>query len=304
MESEMKIGMVGLDTSHCVAFTKILNDQDNAYHIPGAEIVAAFAGGSQQFSHSRDRVQGFTEQLKGNYGIALYDSIPALVQDVDAILLESVDGRQHLEQFVQMAVGKPVYIDKPFTTSLDDALAIAKLAQETDTPIMSCSSLRYAAGITELAGKNETVVSCEAFGPAAILEDYPGLFWYGIHSAEMLFAFMGTGCASVQCIHHADVDVVIGEWRDGRTGILKGTRFDKGAFGCVVHTDQGTKCGVAQSTPPYYYTLLQNVISFFKTRISPIDIRETLEIVAFLEAADTSKARNGKAVAIETTTEE
>lgn len=303
MTSTIKIGMVGLDTSHCVAFTKILNDQDDPYHIPGARIVGAYAGGSDQFSLSRERVQGFTGQLTRDDSIALYDTIPALVQDVDAILLESVDGRQHLEQFTQMAVGRPVYIDKPLATSLADALAIARLARETGTPVMSCSSLRYAAGIVDLAGADEQIVSCEAFGPAAILEDYPGLFWYGIHSAEMLFAFMGTGCASVQCIHHADVDVVIGEWRDGRTGIMKGTRFDKGAFGCVVHTDQATRCGLAQSTPPYYYLLLQNVISFFKTRISPIDIQETLEIVAFLEAADASRAQQGRVVTLETTTD-
>ena len=128
MKSTIKIGMVGLDTSHCVAFTKILNDQDHDYHISGAKIVAAYAGGSEQFSLSRDRVQGFTKQLQDDYGIALVDDIPSLARDVDAILLESVDGRQHLEQFKQMAVGKPVYIDKPIATSLDDALAIARLA--------------------------------------------------------------------------------------------------------------------------------------------------------------------------------
>lgn len=302
MASMIKIGMVGLDTSHCVAFAKILNDQDDQYHIPGARIVGAYAGGSDRFSLSRNRVKGFTEQLTQDYGIVLYDRISALVQDVDAILLESVDGRQHLEQFTQMAVGKPVYIDKPLATSFADALAIAKLARETGTPIMSCSSLRYAAGIADLTGADEKVVSCEAFGPAAILEDYPGLFWYGIHSAEMLFTFMGTGCSTVQCIHHADVDVVIGEWRNGRIGIMKGTRFDKAAFGCVVHTDQGTRCGIAQSTPPYYYLLLQNVISFFQTGMSPIDIHETLEIVAFLEAADASRAQQGRSIAIDTVT--
>lgn len=303
MASTIQVGMVGLDTSHCVAFTKILNDQNDPYHIPGARIVGAYAGGSDQFSLSRNRIQGFTEQLTKDDGIRLYDTIPALVQDVDAILLESVDGRQHLEQFAQMAMGKPVYIDKPFATSLEDALAMARLARESGTPVMSCSSLRYAAGIADLVGADEKIVSCEAFGPAAILEDYPGLFWYGIHSAEMLFAFMGTGCASVQCIRHADVDVVIGQWRDGRTGIMKGTRFDKGTFGCVVHTDQGTRCGIAQSTPPYYYLLLQNVISFFETGISPIDLEETLDIVAFLEAADASQAQQGRAVALETTTD-
>ena len=141
--------MVGLDTSHCPAFTGMLNDASNPYHVPGAQVVGAYPGGSAQFSNSRSRVEGFTAQLRDEFGIPIYDSIPALVADVDAILLESVDGRQHLEQFQEMAAGKPVYIDKPFATTSSEAVEIACIAQHSDTPIMSCSSLRYAAGIAD-----------------------------------------------------------------------------------------------------------------------------------------------------------
>jgi predicted dehydrogenase len=288
----MKIGMVGLDTSHCPAFAGLVNDEQNEYYIEGAEVVAAYPGGSDQFSHSHSRVAGFTEQLRDKYGVEIVDSIPALVEQVDAIMLESVDGRQHLEQFEQMAVGKPVYIDKPFATSTADAQALVRLAEETGTPIMSCSSLRYASGIVGLA-KGGDVVSCEAFGQAALLDDYPGLFWYGIHSAEVLFSYMGSGCKNVRCVHYDDLDVVIGEWDDGRLGVMRGTRFGKGGFGCVVYTDQGTRCGMAQSTPPYYYLLLKKMLAFFESGESPIDIQETLDIVAFLETADQSRAQGG-----------
>jgi predicted dehydrogenase len=291
----IKIGMVGLDTSHCPAFTGLLNDASHPYHVPGGQVVGAYPGGSAQFSNSRNRVEGFTAQLRDEFGIQIYDSIPALAADVDAILLESVDGRQHLEQFKELAAGKPVYIDKPLTTSSSEAVEIACTAQHSDTPIMSCSSLRYAAGIVDLAQEGE-VLSCEAFGPAALLDDYPGLFWYGIHSAEMLFSLMGTGCQSARCIATPDLDVVIGEWEDGRLGVLRGTRVGKGQFGCVVHTDQATECSLALSSPPYYYGLMQRVLEFFKTRTSPIEINETLEIIAFLEAADASRAQGGAVV--------
>jgi hypothetical protein len=295
MAQTIKIGMVGLDTSHCPAFASLLNDESKEYHLPGGKVVAAYPGGSSQFSHSRNRVAGFTEQLRDEYGVKIVQSIPALVDQVDAIMLESVDGRQHLEQFRQMAVGKPVYLDKPFTTSTADAQALVRLAESTSTPIMSCSSLRYAAGIVGLDGGAE-VVSCEAFGPAALLDDYPGLFWYGVHSAEVLFSYMGVGCTQVRCVHYEDMDVAIGEWADGRLGVMRGTRFGKGEFGCVVHTGQGTRAGMAQSTPPYYYLLLQQIMGFFESGEPPIDIRETLEIVAFLEAADESRAQGGKVI--------
>jgi predicted dehydrogenase len=288
----MKIGMVGLDTSHCPAFAGILNDEKQEFHLPGHRVVAAYPGGSDLFSLSRSRVKGFTDTLLNEYGVRMYASIPELAEDVDAVFLESVDGRQHLEQFKQMAVGKPVFIDKPLTTSTQDARSLIRVARETGTPVMSSSSLRYSAGISGLAAR-ERVASCEAFGPAAILEDYPGLFWYGIHSAEMLFSFMGPGCKSLRCVNRPDVDIVVGEWSDGRTGVMRGTRLEKGDFGCIVHTNAGTRCGLAQTTPPGYYCLLQKVVEFFATGVSPIDIQETFGIIAFLEAADRSKERDG-----------
>ena len=177
---------------------------------------------------------------------------------------------------------------------------MAALARETGTAVMSCSSLRYAAGVAGL-DEGAGVVSCEAFGPAAILPDYPGLFWYGIHSAEMLFSFMGTGCRTAQCVSTADMDVVIGEWDDGRLGVLRGTRFKGGQFGCVVHTEAGTRVGVAGSTPPYYALLLRQVMGMFRGGEPPIAIGETLEIVAFLEAADRSKAAGGAEIALAAT---
>lgn len=299
MSTSMKVGIVGLDTSHVIAFTSLLNDPKHEYHLTGVEVVAAYQGGSELFSLSWNRVKGFTEDLKSKYGIKMYDSIDSLAKEVDAIFLESVDGRQHLEQFKQMAIGKPVFIDKPFATSSADSRAIIKLSEKTKTPVMSCSSLRYAAGIMDLLDKDEKVVSCETFGPAAILEDYPGLFWYGVHGAEVLFTFMGAGCKKVRCVAFKDQDVVIGEWSDGRIGILKGTRFERSDFGCIVHTNTATKFSLAGSTPPYYFLMLQKVNEFFRTGVSPIDIKETFDIMAFLEAANRSRDLGSKAVQTE-----
>jgi hypothetical protein len=290
----MKIGIVGLDTSHCVAFTRLLNDPQQEYHVPGARVVAAFAGGSPLFSLSRDRVTGFSEELARTYGIAIVESIEELAATVDAILLESVDGRQHREQFMKLASGKPVFIDKPFATSMQDARAIVRIAQNTGTPLMSCSSVRYAAGIADLLEPDERAEACEAFGRAALLDDYPGLFWYGVHSAEILFSMMGPGCRAVRCLEYPGMDVVVGEWGDGRLGIVRGTRLTHGDFGCVVHTQSGTRVGMARDVPPYYHLLLQRVVEFFRTGRPPINIKETLGIVAFLEAAELSRAHRGE----------
>lgn len=293
----MKVGMIGLDTSHSVVFSELLNDAAHAYHVAGARVTAAFPGGSPAFSLSRQRLAGYTNDLRTRFGVTICDSIAEVVRQADAIMLESVDGRQHLEQFRQIAVGKPVFIDKPFATATDDARAIIALARASKTPIMSCSSLRYASGIADLNPGGDTVVCCEAFGPAQILPDYPGLHWYGVHSAEMIFTHMGAGCASVRCLSLPDMDVAVGTWADGRLGVMRGMRVGKYDFGCVLHTAEGTRPSIAAGKPPYYHLLLKQIVRFFETGISPIAIEETFGIVAFIEAADKSKALGGAEVA-------
>ena len=292
----MKVGIIGLDTSHAIVFTEMLNDTKHEYHIPGGQITAAFPGGTTAFQHSHSRVKGYSEDLQRRFGVTMCDSIADLTGQVDVILLESVDGRQHLEQFRQIALGKPVFIDKPFATTTAEAREIIAIARATGTPIMSSSSLRYDAGIASLHAPAANIVSCEAFGPAAIFDDYPGLFWYGIHSAEVLVSFLGPECRKVRCLSYPSTDAVLGEWADGRVGVMRGTRFEKNDFGCVVHTSAGTRLSLAVAKPPSYNLLLQQVMRFLETGVSPLAIEETFAIVSFLEAADRSKAQGGAVV--------
>jgi hypothetical protein len=301
MSDVLKLGMVGLDTSHCEAFARMLHDPDNAHYQPGAAIVALYPGGSDVFSLSRDRVQGFTATLQQLTGAVVYDDLAALARDVDAIFLESVDGRQHEEQFAELAAGKPVFVDKPFATSSADARQLIRRAQETGTPVMSCSSLRYATGPADAlaAAAGEQIAGCETFGPAPLLEDYPGLFWYGIHAAEMLFAALGTGCRQVQTLARPGMDVVLGDWAEDRAGVIRGMRTGAREFGYVLHTSAGVRCGLADATSATTARLLADILAFFRSGRSPVDPATTFEIIAFLEAAEASRAQSGRPVPLE-----
>ena len=294
----MKIGMIGLDTSHCPVFVKLLNDSASKFHIPGGKVVKAFPGGSKDFSSSRNRVGQYTEELRA-LGIQICDSIEEAAGGMDAFFLESVDGSQHLEQFKILAkFGKPVFIDKPFACSFDDAKAIAKIAGETNVPVMTASAIRYAKGIGDLLEAGDAVQSCEAFGLMPILPDYRDYFWYGIHSADVLYAIMGKGCRTIQAFSTEKIDVIVGMWDAGRIGTIRGNRTGAGNFGCMVTTQKMTKAGFASGEVPCYALMLEKVITFFQTGKSPIDIEESLEVIAFLEAASQSRANGGKAVNI------
>jgi len=297
--SEMKVGMIGLDTSHVVAFAEILNNPDNAHYVAGTKVVAAFKGGSPDMPVSADRVDGFTEKLVNDYRLEIIDSIEQLGEMCDAILLESVDGRVHLEQFKKLAsCKKPVFIDKPFTVSLADAKEIKELSEGNGTPVCSCSALRYDASLQEALKDKEVgeITGATTYGPAKYAEPTPGLFWYGIHSAEMLFAAMGTGCKSVRCIGNEDTDIVVGLWEDGRMGELRGIRKGAAVFGALLFREKEIQSVAQHPDIPASAGLMKEVVKFFQTGKSPIPLKETVEIMAFLEAANTSRAKDGEEV--------
>ncbi len=294
----LRAGLVGCDTSHVIAFTKALNGQGNEDKYSGVRVVCAYPGGSEDIPASRDRVPVFTAQLS-DMGVEIVDTLDELRDKCDVYFLESSDARVHLDQFRAIAHGAPVFVDKPAAISLAELLELVEIAEQTGTPCFSTSALRFCGEVSRLKSDDSLGVPLGAAtsSPYRTEPHHPDLFWYGIHSAEMLFSQMGTGCREVRCIEYSDTDVVIGTWDDGRTGVLRGTRFDKGAFGCVVHTTTGAKCALAGSEPPYYALLLQQMMAFFKSCVSPIDLQETWEIIAFLEAADKSKAQGGAPVA-------
>lgn len=298
-EPEIRVGIIGLDTSHVAAFTSVLNRPNNEGDLAGLRVVAAFPGGSSDVPSSRDRIEGFTTQLKEKYGVEIVDSIESLLGKVDAVLLESVDGRPHLEQARPVfAAKKPVFIDKPVAASLADAIEIFRLSEETGTPCFSSSSLRFSPGIQSMRASEAIgdVLGCDAYSPCSLEEHHPDLFWYGIHGVETLFTIMGPGCVSVSRTQTKDGEFVTGVWKDGRIGTYRGIRAGKAGYGATVF---GTK-GIAPSGGyGGYEPLLVEIAKFFKTKKPPVTAAETLEIVAFMEAADESKRQDGAPVTLE-----
>jgi len=299
-QEPIKVGIIGTDTSHVPAFTKLLNDSKEPGYIPGARVVAAFKGGSHDVESSHTRVERFATEIHDKYGVELVGSIEELLTKVDAVLLESVDGRPHLAQVRPVFKAKKrVFIDKPFAGSYADAREIVRLSRESGMPFFSTSSLRYANDVVALKNneKLEGILGALAFSPSPTEPHHPDLFWYGIHGVEMLYTLMGAGCESVTRTHTAGVDVVTGKWKDGRIGTFRGIRDGKQDYGAVAFGKKGN----AVTNPPMkvdYRNLLVEIVKFFQTGTPPISPEETLEIMAFMEAADLSKARNGAPVAL------
>jgi len=300
-----RVGIIGLDTSHSVAFTKTLNATDAAAVYGGYKIVAAYPKGSNDIITSVERIPGYTEEVK-KMGVEIVSSIADLLKKVDVVLLETNDGRLHLDQALQvLKAGKPLFIDKPIATSLVDAKAIFAAAKQYKTPVFSSSSLRFITGISDIKlGKIGKVLGAETFSPAIMEKTHPDLFWYGIHGVELLFAIMGTGCKKVTRIHTKDTDVVVGVWDDGRLGSFRGTRNGNYNYGGKVAASDfggtvfGEKANLTLGEFKGYDPLLEQIVIFFETGLAPVNPEETLEIIAFMEAADESKDKGGTPVSI------
>lgn len=291
-----KVGIIGLDTSHCIAFTKALNSDDADFG--GFKVVAAFpTSGSKDIPSSIDRVSGFTEQIR-EQGVEIVNSVEQLLGKTDVILLETVDGRKHLEQALPvLKAGKRMFIDKPMAASLSDAMVIFDAASRYGIPVFSASSLRYIQGMDEIkSGIVGKVLGAETYSPATVEKSHPDLFWYGIHGVEPLFTAMGTGCKTVTRTYTPGADVVVGTWKDGRIGTFRGIREGKTGYGGCVYGEKAIK---TLGTYNGYNPLLKDIIKYFDTGEIPVQPEETLEILAFMEAADESKKRGGKLVLIE-----
>ena len=294
---KLRLGLIGLDTSHVIAFTSRFNEPDNPNHVPGATVIAAFKGGSPDIPSSINRVPGYTKTLTEKYGVKIYDNIAKMCQDVDAVLLTSVDGRPHLAQARPViAAGKPLFIDKPVAGSLKDAVEIFQLARKAKVPCFSSSSLRWYPGVVQVAtadiGELRSVIS---YGPAPSEPHHPSLFWYGIHPTESLFTVLGAGCQSVVATETENSIVVTGKWANGRIGTLQGIRSGKSAYKVTAF---GSKAIAEQRSGGDYTPMLREIVKFFRTGKPPVTPEVTLEIYAFMEAADESIRQGGKPISL------
>jgi len=295
-EKTFRIGMIGLDTSHVIAFTKIINDPKNNY---GCKVVVGYPGGSADMPASADRVEKFTNQLRDQFGVEIVPTIEELCEKVDGVLLESLDGRPHLKQARPVIKAKkPLFIDKPVAANLADVIEIFRLAEQNNVPCWSSSSFRYGEGIVGVRNNERVgeVKGCDVFGSSSWTEHHPDLYLYGIHPVTALFAVMGTGCERVSRYRTESIDLVVGVWKDGRIGTFRDLRGGKSDAAVFIY---GTK-GMVKGKSPGYKPLVDEIVKFFQTGKVPVPVEETIEIYAFMSAADESKALGGAPVFLKT----
>ena len=300
--AEVKVGIIGLDTSHVIAFTRIMNvakDPD----VAGFRMTHAYQWGSKDIAFATNRYSKYIAQMK-EMGVAIVPTIDELIASVDCICLETNDGREHLWQAEKVfASGKPCFIDKPLAHNLRDAVRIYDLGRRLGAKYFSSSALRY--------GKAVQAARAGAYGPIRTValtapspEEEQGTHnyysWYGIHGFEPYVTVMGTGAEKVSCFRSATDDVVNVAYPDGRMGQLHLLRDGSTYSGYVLPErpkDRKSPVVVADGYPGYE-PLLREIVKFFRSGVAPFPPEETLEIFALMEAAEMSAKRGGAPVTL------
>lgn len=295
----IRVGLVDFDTSHVVAFTQRLNhrDVDPAQWVEGAKVVAGCPGDSAIMP---ERIPGYAEQLS-RYGVELVARPEDLLGKIDAVMIESQQGARHLQRARPfLEAGLPTFVDKPFTATVEEADALIALAQKHNAPLMSCSALRYDPLIQEALAKREQhgrILSAETWGNAPLHPGNPGLLHYGIHSVEMLYTLLGPGCTRLHNVRTEQGEVALGLWPSGHVGVVRGVREGQGGFGFTAHYEKGHFSATVEGAD-FYREMLKAIVGMFQTRALPIDLAETREIIAFIEAAERSAESGGAGVAV------
>lgn len=298
----IRLGVLDFDTSHVVEFTKRLNHKDTPKDqwVDGASVVIGCPGESKIMP---ERIADYKKTMT-KLGVPLVTKPADMIGKVDGMLIESQEGGVHYERakpFIE--AGIPCFIDKPFTCSLADARKIVELAKKKKVPIFSSSSLRYAPDVVsfmaDVPKKHGKVLGALAYSPAKYYENKkdkvarnPGLYHYGVHGVEILYTLMGPGCQRVTNTNEKNVEIVTGQWKDGRLGSYRGIRAGRSGYGFIAFTEKTIK-QVDIDTKVIYRELLKQIVAFFKDKKAPVPIEETVEMMGFMESAMKSGANHG-----------
>lgn len=297
--ADVRLGIIGTDTSHVPVFARLLNGDASAVdHVTGARVVAAFKGGSKDLESSVGRVDQFAEEIRTKWAVEIVPDIATLLGKVDGVLLTSLDGRVHLDQARQaIAAKKPLFIDKPLAAALDDAREIARLAKTAGVPWFSTSSLRYGAIGSNVKFADTTGATVWGPGPLQPLFQLD-LSWYAIHPIEVLYTILGRGCETVARTTGANGDLIVGRWKDGRIGTVYAARPDADYGAVIFHGKEVVDLHPKKSAASEYRPMMEEIVRFFQTGKPPVANEDTLEIFAFMDAAQRSKDQGGRPVGL------
>lgn len=288
MATEIRVGIIGLDTSHAIEFPRRMQapDLDPELRVAGLRAVSClrFATPFQ----NEEQLDGRQAELE-RWGVRVSRKLEDTLEGVDALMLEINDPALHLDYFQRCAgLGKPIFVDKPLADTLANGRRIAEIAQASGTRWWSSSSLRYVPAVREACAAIPTPSVATVYGALGTAPAGSSIVWYGVHAFEMLEAALGRGARSVQTRRDALGAVAVVEYPDRRRGIVELTAGSWLYGGCLREQEKARP--FVADLARAYTEQLAAVRDFFRGGPPPVAAEDALEVMGMLDAAERSFA--------------
>jgi predicted dehydrogenase len=310
MELTMRIGIIGIDSSHTPVFTNRVNTLNKEGKTP-CKVTAFWDPGRHEWAHPDGPEQSKKDVAKWREdtikdGANQVGSIDELLKNVDGVMVLNISGHRHLELAVPaLAKGLPTYVDKPLTCSIDQAKALLNISRQYKARCYSASSLRFITEIPKLdKEKLGKIVAIDAYGNGEVQDLMPGLWHYGCHTIEMVDAIFkwsgqGAGVKRISAIEFPDRHLFDMDYHDGRYVRCRMERKGSWSFGATVHGEKGVQQFVVDFAP-VYTRLVEGMVKFFEGKEAPVDLRDIVETVGVMQAGNESIRLGGDWVDVPT----
>jgi predicted dehydrogenase len=289
--NELRVALIGLDTSHSIEFARRMQAPDCPENQRVAAMRATACLRFQTPFQNADGLNTRQAQLE-SWGVRVTENFDEAIEGCDALLLEINDPQFHLEYFARCAaLNKPIFLDKPLADSLENGRAIMEIARQQDTKFFSASSLRFVPQLSAACEALPAPKFASLFGPLGDAPSGSAIVWYGVHTFEMLQRAMGRGAQSVFVKRDESGITAIVQYPNGRRGVVE---LANGAYvyGGSLRDDSRAVSFVADMSRAYSDVLVL-IEKFFRTGEAPVETEDTLEIMALLDAAERA-AQSGK----------
>lgn len=298
MSSKMiKAAIVGLDTSHATEFPKFIQDpaMEPEFQVKGIKATRALRFETPfQKKDGLDKRQAYLESI----GVKVTENFDEAVAGCDAIFIEINDPALHLEYFRKCApLGKPIFLDKPFADTIDNAVEILKTARENKIRFFTASSLRFDANIVKAHEEMPEIEQGIAWGPLGAAPAGSSIVWYGTHTFEMLEKIMGPGAIAVTSVPDRMGVVCTVAYADGRRGVVQLTRGNY-SYGGLLRKAGDCRMFTYVGGKHLYHNLVADIANFFKGSYDGVPLPESFEVMAMLEAAELSVQYGGRTMPV------
>ncbi len=262
----IKIGFIDyyLDEWHANNYPEMIKKASNG------EITVAYCWAEIDSPHGGLTSKEWAEK----YGITLCESEEELIEKSDVLCVLAPDNPETHERLCEKALksGKISYVDKTFAPDKATAKRIFAFAEESGTPVMTSSALRYASEYQKI-DRNGLMSAVSMSGGVPEI--------YMIHQIEPLVMLLGTDVKRVCNFGTERFPVFALEYNSGARTTMVCSTGDH-PFRMTLNYENG-RHEIIEVNSDFFGNFIKNLIEFYKTGEVLVPHDQTIAVMAIRE---------------------